>query len=638
MKKTLLLACSFLFIGAASAFAQTELQAKQKCRTLGTTPSVFMTNRLAAIDEGAQSPEGEMKVILAEDFSKFPAATVENPVDVPTDEYGTISTDYVHAEGWQGVPIRSVGGAALIDLNPNGETGLLFTPNLTNLYGGTLTMRVKLLAPAGTTDVFFVEYNDGDLYSNISYSQTEVSADDWATVIMPLSAYAYNVYLCFYTASHPVIIDDIEVQALRPFIDAPVAQPFTNYTGTSFNAHWSEVEGATAYLLTVYSIGADGQPVYLLEDKEVTGTNFVVTGLDPELIYYYYVKAKNDKHVSAQSQAIKIDALISPVFHEPVPAEGGYTITWDAVDGADFYDFWAYRRHTAKEDGVVTVIDQNFSTVESDGTLAAPEVSGELYNYVPELPGWILWGAAYVNGAIGLNGAASADGMPCYLESPTFDLSGAAGISIEGEFAAGTPGETLMVYFLDAKGDEYIVDSYYYIENLNENWRKYGITPGGFSPNTKILIAPTGAGCSFIDNLKITVYLPQGQHFDIPILNAVTNDPVATVPASDPNATYACKVRAIGQSKGGEGLAYSGFTDLLFFGNTTSIETVATAKPNISLSGSTLSVTGAASPVVVHTLGGQLLGRESASAASFTLPARGIYLVTVGGQTTKIVY
>ncbi len=628
-----------LFLGAAVVFAQYDLKTAKKTRTLDKPRSAATTLRMTTADE-VQLPPGEMKVILEEDFSKFPDGSEALPTAVPTDQHGTISPDCTLSPDWMGYPIYSVGGAALLGIDGNGETGLLISPILTNTYGGTLTMKAKLLAESGTTDVVVVEYNDADFTDNISYSQTEVNADDWVTITMPLQAYGYGTYLCLYALAQKLIVDDIKVEAYRPYVETPKAMPFSDYTGTGFTAHWTEAEGATAYLLSVYSVGEGNTSLYVCEDKEVEGTSHALTGLDPETIYYYYVKGTNGTHASMASNVVMVEALLTPVFNEPVAAEGGFDVTWNDVEDADFYDFWAYRHHAAETNEEVFVIHQDFAALKSTGTLENPEIDGELYNYVPTLPGWILWGSAYIDGAVGLNGGASLNGMPCYLETPLFDLSDVDGkITVEADFCTNNPGEgDLMVYMFRQEGDELFNGGYQELSGVNGEWQHARFTVDGGSWNCKLIFAPTGSGCVFIDNLKLSVELETGEHFLIPVLNAVTNEPKAFVPVTDTNAPYACKVRAIGSSNSGSGLIYSGFTSLKYFGNTTSIHSVKTAKPVVSVSGNTLSVsTQQVQPISVYTLSGTLVAKATAASAHITLPARGVYIVSVGGKTMKVV-
>ncbi len=496
MKKTLLLACSMLLLGAASVFAQHGLKASKLVRSLDKPRTAATLQRMMPLDAVVQLPEGEMKVILEEDFSKFPDGSERFPTPVPTDDYGVIDPEYTHVPDWMGYPVYSVGGAALIEIDDNGETGVMLSPVLTMTYGGTLTMKVKLLAESGTTDVFLVEYNDADFADNISYSQTEVNADEWVTITMPLQSYAYGTYLCFYAIQQKVMVDDVKVEAYRPYVETPTALTFSDYMGTSFTAQWGAAEGATAYLLTAYSIGADEQPVYVCEDKEVKGTSHTLTDLDAETIYYFYVKGTDGTHVSAASQVMKVDALLSPVFNEPVATTGGYDITWNAVDGADFYDFWAYRHHEAKKNEQAFIVNQDFASVKSAGTLAAPEVIDELYQYVPSLPGWILWGPAYVDGAVGLNGGASLNGMPCYLETPLFDLSHVNGkLTVEADFATNAPGQgDLMVYMFNEEGSDFVNGGYQELSGVNGEWQHAKFSIEGGSRSCKLLFAPTGSG------------------------------------------------------------------------------------------------------------------------------------------------
>ncbi|NLU38209.1 MAG: hypothetical protein GXX78_04890, partial [Bacteroidales bacterium] len=77
-------------------------------------------------------------------------------------------------------------------------------------------------------------------------------------------------------------------------LGAPIANEATNIASELFQANWSAVSGATGYKLSVYKPGMiRGSWVVLSEynDKDVSGTNFKVTGLTPNSGYRYGVKS-----------------------------------------------------------------------------------------------------------------------------------------------------------------------------------------------------------------------------------------------------------------------------------------------------------------------------------------------------------
>ena len=49
---------------------------------------------------------------------------------------------------------------------------------------------------------------------------------------------------------------------------------------------------------------------FVMTDREVTETHYTVTGLDPEAVYYYYVKAQEGTEVSAMSGIMLVDEFL----------------------------------------------------------------------------------------------------------------------------------------------------------------------------------------------------------------------------------------------------------------------------------------------------------------------------------------
>lgn len=128
---------------------------------------------------------------------------------------------------------------------------------------------------------------------------------------------------------------------------SPVASAATAVTARSFKAQWTQVAGADAYLLSVFTRDADGNVAYApgFEARNMgTATSFTVSGLEPSTDYIYTVSAREGTAQSLPSNEISFStpalthAYVIPVAKEATAiGDHQFTASWDAVDGAQSY-------------------------------------------------------------------------------------------------------------------------------------------------------------------------------------------------------------------------------------------------------------------------------------------------------------
>lgn len=106
-------------------------------------------------------------------------------------------------------------------------------------------------------------------------------------------------------------------EPLTPIISTPTALRASSVTENSFVANWSEVDGITNYKLSVYTKSQDS---YIIENKDVEGTSYEVTGLNQATNYYYKVIAVDEPFQSQASNEILARTL---THHNP---DEGYVI------------------------------------------------------------------------------------------------------------------------------------------------------------------------------------------------------------------------------------------------------------------------------------------------------------------------
>ncbi len=140
--------------------------------------------------------------------------------------------------------------------------------------------------------------------------------------------------------------------------DEVVAKEATDVTPGGFTGHWNKVDGATAYLISVYTVAdnAAGQAADNLTyvdgyyRKNVGDVDsFAVTGLTPNTTYGYYIQATNGSSVSSKSNEITVTTLPPTLEYKSVNAlpatdvtSNSFTANWEALEEADAYKVTLY--------------------------------------------------------------------------------------------------------------------------------------------------------------------------------------------------------------------------------------------------------------------------------------------------------
>lgn len=216
MKKSLLVSTLAVAFCAIVALAGTHKVRKITVDNIQKSTTVKSLKSLSKAGEAADETPN-LQVLLEEDFSKFTAGSEATPdaTDVADATTGYIADELTNTPGWSGDGVFQAGGCAYIGIvdegTDNEDTGFLNTSTFDGSGNGgyiVVTFRARV-AEEGATDA--VEF---------------VSIDE----------------------------DDIKVtQTVKIDVPAPKALAATNVTPTSFTANWSAVEGATSYMLTVFS-------------------------------------------------------------------------------------------------------------------------------------------------------------------------------------------------------------------------------------------------------------------------------------------------------------------------------------------------------------------------------------------------
>lgn len=331
-------------------------------------------------------------------------------------------------------------------------------------------------------------------------------------------------------------------------LKAPVADPYTDFTGVSFIAHWQPVDGATGYYLTVGEYDDDKRALiqpYFLADAYTTATEYVVEGITPGEKYQYFVCATDGTTTSPKSNIINVYKLATPSGLTIDETDGGFRLSWDAVGGATEYTATVRTHYTAPAEETYAIASADFSDFDGKGSVAEPFVDEEnqLATY-PQLPGWEFTLNATAGHAVGVeyDDDLAKYGFGAKLRSPDYvlDDTSTGYLNITLNMASTYGNDVKVTYYTETASGmkKEISDTFTTTQEFDEY--KTAI-PTGKTPGY-LTIAPEPnsdkKGNVFINNLLIRVKFPEGGVMELPHASVDTRDTEATFSAPFVADTY----------------------------------------------------------------------------------------------------
>lgn len=670
------------------------------------------------------SKYGELELVLDEDFHRLKNGSIEEPYleeilryfdTDPRLEYPwtNMLPELTEVPGW-GVDGAYAAGECVY-FGAFGGQSHINTPmlDLTGEGGNVAVLEFKARAPKGSTfSGLLVEaaetYNMAPTWDINETIMLGDIPDEWRTIrLIYQNCGPYFLFNIVNAMPGEVFIDDVKVYKMKPYLHIPQPTHHTLYNGTDFTANWEGVKGVDQYLLSVYTLEADGSiRDYLLKDEIVDGTSHKVENAVSAEVYYYTVASYKDGVAGLYSLPKMVDDLETPKM-QPATLDGefGYNAKWNLVPGADVYDYMAYYKRTAEKDGEFVVCQENFDGITmGDGTLTGWTKEGTqagLYDddcYVKWYPnhmqqrGWYGQSIAPYTDYISLSGFYygfnKSDNVG--IISPELDLSKDGGKVTVNMDLAGQE-----VYYEDENGNEipfvetgavvlfnwndeledYEQVELVYVDRdpnnpnqlkpgvnaVSKDWQNYTVTMTKGSKRSIIgIYAIWGISRMYIDNLKITQNYKAGESFLDPFYMAnyvgaqydengneylVQIDNIdVTVPVFATGTDVYHKVRGVrtGRNASTDQVIFreSQFSDLEFVRSTIlGVGSVELSKANVSVENGIVTVSNPDNAVVnVYDLNGHVIFTSSDAEVSFTLPAKGLYLVAVGHETVKVVF
>jgi fibronectin type 3 domain-containing protein len=181
-------------------------------------------------------------------------------------------------------------------------------------------------------------YRTGDLDDPLSLITTVRGGSDTSFVDTDVSAglgYWYNIRA--YNGAGPGEMSDI---LARPFIVRPgeaLNLKAEALSSSEISVSWDEVAGTHSYIL--YRSKNSDFSDYTIVDDAIPSLNYKDSGLDPNTVYYYKVRASNPGGEGPLSKAASAKTKLAPpdwVNVEILDARN-VVISWAPVDGADSY-------------------------------------------------------------------------------------------------------------------------------------------------------------------------------------------------------------------------------------------------------------------------------------------------------------
>ena len=183
---------------------------------------------------------------------------------------------------------------------------------------------------------------------------------------------------------------------------------------------------------------------YLLQDKEIKAeplaedeeyVKYPVSGLDPNLDYYYTVKAVNSEFTSEPSKEIEVYTVSQPTVLEATNVtENSYTANWTSNKKVDYYRVEQIQKNTiAKDTENYDILYEDFSKVKSDfkesdiadGFIEQGEYTSG-YKPIDDLThiaGWKASSTQRVEGWLGGMASGGEGTIAGAIVTPTLDLS-----------------------------------------------------------------------------------------------------------------------------------------------------------------------------------------------------------------------
>lgn len=327
---------------------------------------------------------GTLSTIMEEDFAGMTAGSAEAPAATPkiiynesdpayTYPWTNMKPGYCNLDGWGSHEAQQAGGmVALVAKDGQahintcmlniGDTGLSVIEFKAKSTDGNATLLVEAANTFNMSPTWDIFPGVGEL---------GIPAGDWNDVkVVFRGSGEYVLYNIVLATPGTVLIDDVKVSAINPFVAIPSEITHSDYTGDSFNINWKAVEGADKYLVTIYEANEYIQPQDIVVENAETDTNsYFFEAAIPGEPYFVEVKAVGGERTSYPSDIVMIWDVAVPEFGNTEKlTDWTYKTGWEAVEGAEVYNYMAYSKRVPEADGTFVITKEKYNAlVDHDG-------------------------------------------------------------------------------------------------------------------------------------------------------------------------------------------------------------------------------------------------------------------------------
>jgi len=191
-------------------------------------------------------------------------------------------------------------------------------------------------------NVYFLDVSASSTFSTFISGYNNLSCSGTSKNVTGLSSgttYYYRLRGYLSSGQPTANSNTITVTTAQPAPSAPTGLNATNIGVTSFAANWGTVSGATSYRLDVSASSSFSTFVTGYNNLTVSSTTQNVTGLTPNVVYYFRVRAVNSSGTSSNSSTYSVTLKPeSPVAYAPYNlTSSSFKASWSAVAGATGY-------------------------------------------------------------------------------------------------------------------------------------------------------------------------------------------------------------------------------------------------------------------------------------------------------------